>query len=71
MNHGPNRQNARTRIFGPASNSEFPGKSCPQGRRRQLVVSEHDRRRKARHDGIKAFSETDFTEELNVMTVPT
>jgi len=26
---------------------------------------------KAHYDGIKAFSETDFTEELKVMTVPT
>lgn len=26
---------------------------------------------KAQHDGIKAFSETDFTEDLKVINVPT
>ena len=31
----------------------------------------HDGRGKAHYDGIKAFSETDFTEDLKIIDVPT
>jgi non-heme chloroperoxidase len=39
--------------------------------RRQLVAPGHDGRRQAHYDGIKAFSETDFTEDLKAIDVPT
>jgi non-heme chloroperoxidase len=32
-----------------------------------LVAAGHDGKCKAQHDGIKAFSETDFTEDLKII----
>ena len=35
------------------------------------MATGHDGQRKAHYDGIKAFSETDFTEDLKTIDVPT
>jgi pimeloyl-ACP methyl ester carboxylesterase len=47
------------------------GRENDAGRHRQLVASRHDGRRKAHYDCIKAFSETDFSEDLKAIDVPT
>ena len=47
------------------------GREAVAERDRQLVAPGDDGRRKAQYDGIKAFSETDFTEDLKKIDVPT
>ena len=42
----------------------------PQGHHRELVAPGDDGRRQAPYDGIVAFSQTDFTEDLKKISVP-
>jgi pimeloyl-ACP methyl ester carboxylesterase len=55
---------------GPFMAYNRPGRQTLGGRHRELVASEHDGRRQAHYDGIVAFSQTDFTEDLKKITVP-
>ena len=49
---------------GPVLRLQPPGREGLAGHRRELVAAGHDGRRQGHYDCIKAFSETDFTEDL-------
>ncbi len=55
---------------GRSTASIGPGRKCPRAYEK-LVATRHDGGLKATYDCIKAFSETDFTEDLKKIDVPT
>ncbi len=55
---------------GPFYNFDRHRREAIRGDHRKLVAPGHDGRRKAHYDGIVAFSQTDFTEDLKKITVP-
>ena len=54
----------------PVLRLQPPRRHAVGGDHRQLVAAGHDRRAKAHYDGIVAFSQTDFTEDLKKISVP-
>ena len=66
----------RAQFYLEFASGPFYGYNRPGAKASQAVVENWWRQgmmggAKAKHDGIKAFSETDFTEDLKVIEVPT
>ena len=64
------------RVAGDLASGPFYGFNRPGARVSQAVIQNWWRQgmmggATAHHDGIKAFSETDFTEDLKIIDVPT
>ena len=55
---------------GPFYGFNRPGVEAVGGDHRELVAAGHDGGAKAHYDGIVAFSQTDFTEDLKQISVP-